>query len=138
MNKQMRRWMIGAVAVCSAVVAVIVLPSCGAPTAVRHMVADQNGLMEAGRALGLSELTVQMAGRHASMDPERWRGMITRASALSVSAGRLVLARATAVSGSHSQAERFYAYLDSDTAALRAKSESLKAELADALTTHRP
>jgi hypothetical protein len=64
--------------------------------------------------------------------------LAARAGQLSQSAGRLILSRATAVAGSSSDAERFYAQLGSDTAALRALREKLETDLNELLPRPAP
>jgi hypothetical protein len=112
---------------------VLTMPSCTTQPAVRHLAADQDGLTEAGRAMAVSEVTLRLHQRYQALDPPRWREMAARAGRVSQSAGHLILSRASAVAGSSSDAERFYAQLGSDTAALRALREKLEADLSESL-----
>jgi hypothetical protein len=116
----------------------LAMPSCTAQPLVRHLTADQDGLTEAGRALAVSEVTLRLHQRYQALDPPRWRELASRAGQLSQAAGRLILSRATAVAGSSSDAERFYAQLGSDTAALRALREKLEADLSESLPRPAP
>ena len=116
----------------------LAMPSCTAQPVVRHLTADQDGLTEAGRAMAVSEVTLRLHQRYQALDPPRWREMAARAGRLSQSAGQLILSRATAVAGSSSDAERFYAQVGADTAALRALREKLEADLSESLPKPAP
>jgi hypothetical protein len=128
-------WLAAAVLVGGGALA---MPSCTAQPVVRHLTADQDGLTEAGRAMAVSEVTLRLHQRYQAMDPPRWREMAARAGQLSQSAGHLILSRATAVAGNSSDAERFYAQIGSDTAALRALREKLEADLSESLPKPAP
>lgn len=109
--------------------------SCAAPPSVRHLAADQDGLTEAGRAMAIAELTANLGQRSAASDPIRWHELLTRSGQLSQAAGRFIMSRATAVSGSATDAETFYARLGPDLAALRAQREQLQSDLSEAIGT---
>ncbi len=118
----------------AAACAVMMMTSCGTSSPVaRHLAADQNGVTEAGRSMELAELTVQLSKHYRSQDPERWTPLVHHAADLSQNAGRLLLGRARAVSGSRADAEQFYTQIDSHITALRAQREQLAADLSAAL-----
>lgn len=131
-------WMLGLAAAVLVGAGTLAMPSCTAQPAVRHLTADQDGLTEAGRAMAVSEVTLRLHQRYQALDPQRWREMAARAGQLSQGAGHLILSRATAVAGSTTDAERFYAQIGSDTAALRALREKLEADLSESLPKPSP
>ena len=112
----------------------LALSGCSASPTARHLVTDQNAMLEAGRSMELAECAVRWTGRYCQDgDPEQWNDLLTQAGELSIAAGRVTMSRAAAVCGSDSEAARYYAGLDAATAALRTQRESLTAELAKAL-----
>ena len=112
----------------------LALSACSASSTARNLVTDQAALLEAGRSMELAECTVRISGHYCQGgNPERWSDLMWQAAELSMAAGRVTMARAAGVSGSDAEAERYYAGLDSATAALRQQRELLAEELAKAL-----
>jgi len=112
----------------------LALSACSTSPTARHLVTDQNAMLEAGRSMGLAEYAVRLTGRYAEGgNPEQWETLLFHAGELSLAAGRVTMSRTAAVCGSDSEAERYYAGLDAATAALREQRETLADELAKAL-----
>ena len=112
----------------------LALSACSASPTARHLVTDQNAMLEAGRSMGLAEYAVRLTGRYCQGgNPEQWNALLLQAGELSLAAGRVTMSRTAAVCGSDSEAERYYASLDAATAALREQRETLADELAKAL-----
>jgi hypothetical protein len=112
----------------------LALSACSASPTARHLVTDQNAMLEAGRSMGLAEYAVRLTGRYGQGgNSEQWSALLFQAGELSVAAGRVAMSRTAAVCGSDSEAERYYAGLDAATAALREQRETLADELAKAL-----
>ena len=78
----------------------LVLASCSAAPAVRHLVPDQDSLSEVGRAYEVSELTMVFYRQYQPSDPVRWSELAHGASELYQHAGQMVMARVRAVAGS--------------------------------------
>lgn len=135
MSRRLRRFALVLAAAVLGGGGLLFVASCAAPPAVRHLAADQDGLTEAGRAMAIAELTANLGQRSAASDPARWRELLTRSGQLSQAAGRFILSRATAVSGSATEAESFYSRLGTDTATLRAQREQLQTDLSEAIKT---
>lgn len=112
----------------------LALSACSATPTARHLVTDQNAMLEAGRSMGLAEYAVRLTGRYGQGgNSEQWSALLFQAGELSLAAGRVTMSRTAAVCGSDSEAERYYAGLDAATAALREQRENLADELAKAL-----
>ncbi|QOJ00467.1 MAG: hypothetical protein HRU70_08195 [Phycisphaeraceae bacterium] len=132
-----RRFLLPGVIVVALAAGAMVLASCTAGVTQRHLAADQAGMVEAGRAMETAEMTIRMHERFHRQDPAAWEDLVTKAGRLSQSAGRLVLQRATAVSGV-SDSEAIFARVEADTAALKTQRESLATDLARALSRALP
>jgi len=132
MTRRFPRWVLGLAAVSVMFAVALGLSACASAPAM-HLVADQACVLEAGRAMEVSELTLRLCKLYVKADPERWSPLITPAAQLSQSAGQMQMNRATAVMGSRSDADQFYALVGPITAALRSQREALAKDLIDAL-----
>ena len=100
---------------------------------VRHLSADHEMMTEAGRSQQMLSVVIMLHGKYKTLDPQRWRELLDRSAELNRKAVSLTLARLTAVSGSDSRADRFYADAQGEEAALKADREQLLDDVAAAL-----
>lgn len=115
----------------------LVLASCSAAPAVRHLVPDQDSLSEVGRAYEFSELTMAFYRQYQPRDPTRWNELARGAGDLYQHAGQMVMARVRAVAGSSDDAANFYDQLGERVASLRSEREKLTADLLAAVEAAR-
>jgi hypothetical protein len=120
----------------------VTLPACTRSFCIAsdNAIADQDGLLEVGKADGVADLTLRLVHRYRNQtDSAALTELISQAAQLSRSSDRLSSDRFEAlVAGSRSEMDAFYAQLGTQTLALRAQREQLEADLFKLLPSPTP
>lgn len=111
----------------------VTMPACTRSFCIAsdNAIADQDGLLEVGQSFATGDLSLKLTKRYGKSpdDNTAWVEVLSQVSNLFQSAGRLQGARMSALTGSRTEREQFYAQLGAQTAALRAQREKLEADL---------